>query len=163
MASRTVQQHEVDDYSKVHQAWEPTTHCIRRVQFCAGHRIWKHESKCAHLHGHNYVALFHASASSLDELGRVIDFQQLKERLGGWIDDNWDHGFILNKDDSDAIAAVRSIPGQKLYALDSNPTAENLAQHLLMTVAPLEMVGSGVTVVKIVLWETENSYAEVAL
>ena len=136
--------------------------CIRRVQFCAGHRVWKHESKCAHLHGHNYVAFFHASSEMLDGLDRVIDFSELKSRLGGWIDSNWDHGFILNREDREAIAAVRAIPGQKLYLLDGNPTAENLAHHLLYCVARHHLLGSGVDVVKVVLWETENSYVEVA-
>ncbi len=137
--------------------------CVRRVQFCAGHRVWKHESKCAHLHGHNYVALFHATARNLDGLGRVIDFSELKNRLGGWIDANWDHGFILNREDRDAIEAVRAIPGQKMYLLNGNPTAENLASHLLTEVANRQMAGAGVKVVKVILWETENSYAEVAL
>jgi 6-pyruvoyltetrahydropterin/6-carboxytetrahydropterin synthase len=138
-------------------------HCIRRVQFCAGHRVWKHESKCAHLHGHNYVAFFHAAASALDDLGRVIDFAELKNRLGGWIDANWDHGFILNREDREAIEAVQSIPGQKLYLVEGNPTAENLARHLLTSVAPGQMADVGVQVVKVILWETENSYVEAVL
>ncbi len=39
----------------------------RRVQFCAGHRVHRHESKCRNLHGHNYVAFFTAEAERLDE------------------------------------------------------------------------------------------------
>jgi 6-pyruvoyltetrahydropterin/6-carboxytetrahydropterin synthase len=136
--------------------------CIRRVQFCAGHRVWNHESKCAHLHGHNYVAFFHATADALDSLERVIDFSELKSRLGGWIDSHWDHGFILNRDDREAIDAVRAIPGQKLYLIKGNPTAENLAHYLLQCVARSQLRGSGVDIVKVVLWETENCYAEVA-
>ena len=137
--------------------------CVRRVQFCAGHRVWKHESKCANLHGHNYVAYFHAAARQLDGLQRVIDFSELKSRLGGWVELHWDHGFILNRGDVEAVDAVRAIAGQKLYLLDGNPTAENLAWHLLSHVSCQEMDGSGVQIVKVVLWETENSYAEVTL
>lgn len=142
---------------------ETAIRCIRRIQFCAGHRIWNHENKCAHLHGHNYVVFFYAAAVALDELGRIIDFSELKRRLGGWIDTAWDHGFILNRKDLLAIDAVASIPGQKIYLMDGNPTAENLAHHLLCVVAPQQMVGIGVRVIKVVLWETENTYAEVAL
>jgi 6-pyruvoyltetrahydropterin/6-carboxytetrahydropterin synthase len=140
---------------------ETSIQCVRRVQFCAGHRVWKHESKCAHLHGHNYVAYFYATANALDGLGRIIDFSELKARLGGWIDEYWDHGFILNRHDQAAIDAVQSIPEQKLYLLDDNPTAENMAEHLLTMVAHRQMAGSGVRVVKVVLCETENCYAEV--
>jgi len=139
----------------------PTIRCTRRIQFCAGHRIWGHENVCAHLHGHNYVALFHATAPELDPLGRVIDFSVLKSRLGRWIDENWDHGFVLHRDDAEAIDAVRRVPGQKLFLLDGNPTAENMALHLLDEVAPAELAGLGVEVVKVTLWETENCFAEV--
>ena len=138
-----------------------TVRCTRRIQFCAGHRIWGHENTCAHLHGHNYVALFHATAPELDPLGRVIDFSVLKSRLGRWIEENWDHGFVLHRDDREAIEAVRRVPGQKLFLLDGNPTAENMALHLLEVVAPAELAGLGVEVVKVTLWETENCFAEV--
>jgi len=160
-----VQETDIDVHLSSESAGLPEiiTRCIRRVQFCAGHRVWKHESKCAHLHGHNYVVLFHARAAELDNLGRVIDFSELKNRLGGWIDMHWDHGFILNRLDEEAIRAVGSIPRQKLYLIEGNPTAENLALYLLTCVAPGQMVETGVTVERIILWETENSCAEVSL
>lgn len=137
--------------------------CTRRVQFCCGHRIWGHENKCAFLHGHNYVVLFHAAAPELDAMGRVIDFSVLKHRLGGWIEEHWDHGFVLHRDDRDGRAALEQIPGQKLYLMDRNPTAENMALHLLETVAPVALADLDVEVTKVTLWETENCYAEVSL
>lgn len=136
--------------------------CTRRIQFCAGHRVWRHETKCAHLHGHNYVAYFHAEGTELDELGRVIDFGVLKERLGGWIDEHWDHGFILHREDEEAVRLVGALPGQKLFLLDGNPTAENIALHLLEEVAPRVLADTGVEVVEVVLWETENCSVEVS-
>ena len=66
------------------------TTAVRRITFNAGHRLWKHEGRCEHIHGHNYVAYFHATARELDEIGRVIDFNVLKTRLGDWIEENWD-------------------------------------------------------------------------
>jgi 6-pyruvoyltetrahydropterin/6-carboxytetrahydropterin synthase len=139
------------------------TTAVRRITFCAGHRLMKHEGHCAHLHGHNYVVLFHAQASQLDPVGRVIDFSVLKRCLGGWIETHWDHGFICCKDDRETLDALSAIPGQKLYVLDENPTAENLARHLLEIVAPSELEGTGVRVVRIQLWETENCHVEVSL
>jgi 6-pyruvoyltetrahydropterin/6-carboxytetrahydropterin synthase len=137
---------------------------VRRLQFCAGHRVHRHESKCRHLHGHNYVVFFHAEAEhGLDALGRVIDFGALKSRLWPWLETHWDHGTILWREDDEAIAAVRGIEGQKLFLLDTNPTAENLALHLLHVVAPRLLEGTGVTVRKVVLWETENCYTEASL
>jgi 6-pyruvoyltetrahydropterin/6-carboxytetrahydropterin synthase len=145
---------------------------VRRLQFCAGHRVYKHESKCAHLHGHNYIVFFHARVQAearqkrgggpgLDELGRVIDFGVLKERFAPWIEANWDHGFVLWQEDTEAIAALRQVSEQKLFLLDANPTAENMAIHLFRVVAPAVLAGSGVEVTKVVLWETENCFVEV--
>lgn len=136
---------------------------VRRLQFCAGHRVHRHESKCRHLHGHNYVAFFHAEAAALDALGRVIDFGVLKERLMPWLERHWDHGTLLWDQDAEAIAAVSALPDQKLFLLRANPTAENMALHLLHEVAPQALAGTGVRVVKVVLWETENCYAEASL
>lgn len=140
---------------------------VRRIQFCAGHRVWGHEGPCGSLHGHNYVAFFHAAADSdsgtLDSLGMVIDFAVLKQRLGGWIDQHWDHGFICHTDDEQTRQAMEHIPNQKLYLLDENPTAENMARHLLHVVGPKVLEGTGVHLTRVVLWETENCYTEVAL
>lgn len=136
---------------------------VRRIQFCAGHRVWKHGGPCSHLHGHNYVAFFHAAAAELDHLGMVIDFGVLKTRLGGWIQEHWDHGFICHAEDTEALGALARIPGQKVFELDANPTSENMARYLLHTVGPRQLADTGVTLVKVVLWETENCYAEVSL
>ena len=139
------------------------TTIVRRLQFCAGHRLFNHEGKCAGIHGHNYVVQVHAAADELDELGRIIDFGALKERLGGWIDEHWDHAFICYRKDQDAIEALRAIQGQRLFVMDVNPTAENLARYLLDVVGPQQLEGTGVRLIRVVLWETENCRAGATL
>mgnify|MGYP003644474153 CR=1 FL=1 len=137
--------------------------CTRRIQFCAGHRVFRHEGKCAHLHGHNYVAYITAEADRLDSVGRVIDFSVLKDLVGGWIEKHWDHGFILAEVDLAAIEAVSKIVPQKLYLMKSNPTAENIANHLLHDIAPKLLKQYGVIVTKVVIDETENCSAEACI
>lgn len=134
----------------------------RRIQFCAGHRVMGHEGKCNNLHGHNWVAMITAHADGLDAVGRVIDFSVLKDRVGKWIDARWDHGFIVCTSDIEARRAMSAVAGQKIYLLPGNPTAENLAAHLLYHVCPSVLTGTRVTVVKVELWETENCKAEVS-
>ena len=137
--------------------------CTRRIQFCSGHRVFGHEGKCQNLHGHNYVALITAQSDDLDSIGRVIDFSVLKDKIGGWIDLNWDHGFIVWAKDSEAINAVCSCKPSKVYYLPENPTAENMANYLLKTVCPTELSGTGVVVNVVRIWETENCYADASL
>jgi 6-pyruvoyltetrahydropterin/6-carboxytetrahydropterin synthase len=135
---------------------------VRRINFCAGHRIAGHETKCRHLHGHNFQVFFHAQAAAgLDSIGRVIDFSVLKHKLGTWIEDNWDHGFLLWDQDVEAIAALKLLAGQKLFLMRQNPTAENIAATLMNDVAPKLLEGTGVSVEKVVVWETENCFAEI--
>lgn len=138
---------------------------VRRLQFCYGHRVFKHESKCATLHGHNAVVYIHAQApKGLDKLGRVIDFSLLKESFGKWIDDEWDHRMILFKDDLKTIELMAQAEGNKPpFILEHNPTAENMAKFLLEDLAPKLLYGKGIIVHKVVFWETENCYAEVSV
>lgn len=139
--------------------------CCRKIHFCYGHRVMNHESKCATLHGHNGIIWVHATpVVGLDDLGRVIDFSVLKEKIGGWVDKYWDHTMIIFKDDIATIELLKKAPAYKdIFILDRNPTAENLANYLLWEVCPKELGGSGVIVNKIVFWETENCFVEQSL
>lgn len=140
--------------------------CTRRLTFEAGHRVLGHENKCAHLHGHSYKVEITAEAN-LDALGRVIDFSVLKERIGGWVDRYWDHGFILKSDDPEYewMTHHQPRPGtdQKVFGLTDNPTAEVLARFLLLQVCPKVLLDTQVTVVAVRVWETENCWADAKL
>ena len=133
--------------------------CTRRIKFDAGHRVHLHESKCRNAHGHQYIVFIYATAENLDKLGRVIDFSVLKEKFQGWIDDNWDHGFIYYEKDREMESALNMIEGQKKFALPYNPTAENLAKYLHTVVAVEQMKDTGIRINKVEVWETENAFA----
>lgn len=140
--------------------------CTRRIQFSAGHRVFNHESKCNNLHGHNYVAFFHARTAHLDPLGRVIDFSVLKEKLGTWIDIWWDHGFLFNEEDIELKSLFHTderVLTLKFFQCPFNPTAEEMARYLLEVVCPSQLRDTSVEVYRVVLWETENCFAEVEL
>jgi 6-pyruvoyltetrahydropterin/6-carboxytetrahydropterin synthase len=136
---------------------------MKRVKFCAGHRLHQHGGKCEFFHGHNYVADFYVSGDETDDVGRVIDFAILKQKFKGWIDENWDHGFLLNQRDENGIAAARMVEPSKYFILPYNPTAENMARYLLDEVCPMLLDGTGVRTVKVVIWETEDSFAEASV
>ena len=120
-----------------------------------------HENKCKTPHGHNYVVFFHAVAEELDDIGRVIDFGVLKEKLGGWIDRHWDHAFIVYDKDVQVIHAMKMIldTNKEVFHMASNPTAENMAEYLLHVVCPRQLSETGITIERVELWETENCYA----
>ena len=138
---------------------------MKQIKFCAGHRLVGHEGKCANLHGHNYIAQIHVTGNEVDQLGRVVDFAVINRLFKGWIDDNWDHGMLLWEEDTEAIKALNSISTSRTFLMPYNPTAENMARYLLFEVAPDlvdEVKGYDIAVSKVVIWETENSAAEVS-
>jgi 6-pyruvoyltetrahydropterin/6-carboxytetrahydropterin synthase len=134
---------------------------MRRISFCAGHRLYRHGGKCEFFHGHNYVAEFYVTADDVDDVGRVIDFAELKLRFKGWIDEHWDHGFILFEEDKNGIDAIRQVEPCKVFVLPYNPTAENMALYLLEHVAPDLLAGTAATASKVVVWETDQAFAAV--
>lgn len=138
---------------------------VKKFKFDAGHRVMGHESKCRTIHGHEYKVWVYAQTDAgpdLDKLGRVIDFSVLKQKIGSWIDDKWDHTTIVCDADIVLLDALKSVDSYKaLFVAPFNPTVENLASYLLDVVCPILMTGTGVEIVKIQMWETETSYVEV--
>lgn len=133
----------------------------RKLEFDAAHRVKRHESKCKNLHGHRYVVEITAQAPELDELGRVVDFGVLKQKLGAWLDDNWDHTTVLWNEDKELGKAIAGVTNQKIYYLPDNPTAENMAKYLLENICPTLFV-EPLTISKILIRETPNCWVEVS-
>lgn len=135
--------------------------CVRRIEFDAAHRIINHESKCKMLHGHRYALEATFVAKELDNLGRVIDFGVIKEVLGSWIDEHLDHNTILSIKDKELGEKISSETGQKIYYIDKNPTAENIADHIFLDICPKLFAKRHVKCVAIRLYETPNCFTNV--
>ncbi len=136
---------------------------MRRIKFCAGHRLYKHGGKCEHFHGHNYVADFFVTGDTIDSVGRVLDFADLKNRVKGWLDENWDHSFLIHEEDANARQALEMVQPTRLFIMPYNPTAENMARYLLEQMCPVALAGSGARAVRVRIWETDESFAEASL
>ena len=140
---------------------------VRQLKFCAGHRLYRHESKCAFFHGHNYrvdvEVVGSGGGTEVDAVGRIVDFSLIKKRMLGWLDDNWDHGFLLFEEDVNALAAIKMVQPTKYFVMPYNPTAENMARYLLEVVAPNVLGDLGVIARKVIVWETDESCAVASL
>ncbi len=100
-----------------------------------GHRVVGHESKCKHLHGHNYRIHFAIVAEELDGVGRVLDFSVIKETLCMYLEREWDHKMLIWTEDP-LLPALRELDPEGICVVPFNPTAENMASYLLHTVGP---------------------------
>jgi 6-pyruvoyltetrahydropterin/6-carboxytetrahydropterin synthase len=136
--------------------------CTRKIEFDAAHRIKNHESKCKMLHGHRYVLEASFEAPQLDSLGRVIDFGVIKEILGAWIDENFDHNTILSQDDVELGQKIEEATGQRVFYLKNHPTAENIGIYLYEEICPKLFSCHEIKCTKIKIYETPNCHVEIS-
>ena len=133
-------------------------HLLRiEIVFDSGHRLLDYQGKCAYPHGHTYRAEVFVKADSLDSLGLVFDFAELKGRIKAWIDDNWDHAFLVNSRDQELIHGLTPAARGRIYQFQGeNPSCEVMSRELYNKVAEL----CGVAPARVRLWESLNQYAE---
>ena len=86
----------------------------KRLEISAAHYLTlDYESKCANLHGHNWIIDIYLQSETLDKNGMVMDFTHIKRK----IEDKFDHKVIND-------------------VVDFNPTAENLAKYICDELQP---------------------------
>lgn len=124
----------------------------REILFCYGHRLLNYDGKCRHLHGHNGKAVVVLEAAALDARGMLVDFGEIKRHVQHWIDENLDHNLLLCR--ADPLLPVLLERGERVFIMEVNPTAENIARIIYE-----QAKGAGLPVVEVILWETENCFA----
>ena len=78
----------------------------KRMEIAGAHRLnLNYESKCANLHGHNWIVTVWCKSQTLDANGMVMDFTHIKLE----VQDKLDHKFLND-------------------VVPFNPTAENIAK-----------------------------------
>ena len=119
---------------------------LKEFEFDAAHYLPGHDGKCQNLHGHTYQLEVTVGRPELvpggSSEGMVIDFSNLKSIVSTLVVDPLDHQ-CLNE------------------LLPYRPTAENMVNHFFDVLAPV-IEGYGAELVRIRLWESPDSYAEVS-
>jgi len=130
-----------------------------RIEFTfdSGHRLLDYNGKCAYPHGHTYRADVFIESQSLNDLGLVYDCTDLKDKVKTWVDDNWDHAFLVNSQDSELISGLGSASLVRLYEFQNeNPSCEVMSRVLYEKTVEL----CDLAPAKVRLWESVNQYAE---
>ena len=97
------------------------------------------------------------SAVSVDGVGRVVDFGEIKRILGGWLDEHLDHATVLCIHDPLVHVLKSAEENRRLCLLQENPTAEVLSWYLLNVFSSLLL--DGVVVSRVTVYETPDCWA----
>ncbi len=112
--------------------------------FASGHYLRGYRGKCEKPHGHNYKVRITLEGKTLDNIGLLLDFRELKAAMNDVID-RLDHQMI------NEIEPFTTV----------NPSAENMAKYFYDELnASLGKSTDGRVRVKLVkLWETDTTTA----
>jgi len=138
-----------------------------KLEFDAGHRIPHHKSSCKNLHGHRYAIEVTikgelVSNESNSDFGMVMDFKDAKELIKKTIVEEWDHSFIVYKDDTVVLKFLESLDDHKTVVFPLVPTAENMALVAMESLKSSfdKKFGSLIKPFKVRLYETPNNWAD---
>jgi 6-pyruvoyltetrahydropterin/6-carboxytetrahydropterin synthase len=117
-------------------------HRIKIVSsFSAAHFLRGYQGKCENLHGHNWKVEVVVVSETLDALGMVMDFSELK-KLTSAVLEELDHKHL----------------NELTYFTDDNPSSENIARHIFNKLK--EKLGKkNCNLEEISVWETDTSCA----
>jgi 6-pyruvoyltetrahydropterin/6-carboxytetrahydropterin synthase len=111
--------------------------------FAAAHNLRNYKGKCEDLHGHNYKVRVSVTGEKLDESGLLCDFVDLKNAVRSVVR-SLDHKYLNELAPFDRV----------------NPSAENIARHILEeTAKQLGPSSNGAAISRVTVWETDASAA----
>lgn len=131
------------------------------------HALVGYEGRCSRLHGHSYqlevtVECGEKLCTEGSEEGMGIDFGAIKAIVEREIIEPYDHSLLLRRSEQTAEAVeVLSRTFEGVYALDWQPTSENILLHFASLLTP--HIPQGIRLHTLRLHETENNCAELVL
>jgi len=130
--------------------------------FDTAHALENYPGKCRNIHGHTYI--LHVTVSgevnktSNDPYeGMIVDFGDLKNWVRRVVIDDFDHNLVLDKN-GEFIKSELIEKNSKVLAVDYTPTCENMLLDICKRLH--ESILPGLTLKRLLLYETPTSYAE---
>lgn len=138
----------------------------KQFEWCMGHRVLNHKSKCKNLHGHHYRAEITLSGDLVSREGdssegMVIDFGDIKEVFMKHIHEILDHGFMVWEKDNVLMEFFSKNFDQKHTIVPFIPTAENIAMWVFEQLEPkfIGIFSTNLKLESVKIWETPTSMA----
>ena len=153
----------------------------KSFSFAMAHNLMNHNGKCRYIHGHNYKLEVTVSTNSPSEnvdgsiYGMLIDFKDLNKIISDNVIEKYDHSFLVwNRgtgfEQFDNF--LREILDEEIFrnnirVVSYRPTAENMCVVMAKEIQTAldsynKKNNADVFLVKLRLYETDDSYAEYA-
>lgn len=125
----------------------------RGFRFEAGHVLPGYDGKCAEPHGHSYHGRVHVSVprARADACGIVLDFDVLKAAIYDCIVSRYDHHGTLEETAETLVLSI---------ATDLTNWFTSFAGKMLPVLGKDRYIPPDVEVERVILYETENCFAE---
>ena len=133
----------------------------KEFKFEMAHALYGYDGLCKNIHGHSYRLWVTIKGAVRKEKGHkkdgmVMDFAIIKEIVKPLIVDRFDHSLVLNANSPHADIDLAEF--DKVFYLPYQPTSENLVIDFANVIN--KNLPKEVQLHKVVLSETQNSYAE---
>ncbi len=136
-----------------------------------GHMLSRHPDKCRFPHGHSRKVEFVLESAELDENQMVCDFKIIREAVGEWLD-GFDHALCMNTADPSYADFKARYGGRVIGFENEDPTTEVMAREIFRHSAaaleeyrlrkePRYPLSASVRLLRVRVWETSSSWAEV--
>ena len=106
--------------------------------FDAAHKLVGYRGKCSQVHGHRWKVEVFVSGDKLDNIGILVDFDVLKQKLEKIVE-KLDHGFLND------------------FKEIGNPTSENISKYIFKN---LKGLPDSVKLEKVRVWESPEAWCE---
>ena len=142
---------------------EDKVRITRKFSFEAAHALLGYDGACKHIHGHSYkleVCLLRMvrQETGHPKDGMVMDFGDLKKLVQTLVIESWDNALLLHQNTRPEFISQLRQNEEKLQLLPYQPSCENML--LDIKDHPQANIPTGIQLVRLLLSETENSYAE---
>ena len=106
--------------------------------FDAAHKLVGYEGKCSRVHGHRWKVEVFVSGNKLDNIGILVDFEVLKQKVEKTVE-KLDHSFLND------------------FKEIGNPTSENISKYIFNNLRGLL---NSVKLEKVRVWESPDAWCE---
>ncbi len=135
----------------------------KEFDFEMAHALWNYDGKCKNIHGHTYKLIVTVEGTPVNDPenpknGMVMDFGELKKIVKENIIDKHDHYLVLNGNTPHKDIDLSKFNIRLVQYKNYQPTCENLVSEFAEILK--NKLPGYVKLCKVILYETQTSYAE---